>query len=93
MGVRVMTLATDIDYLPREVYRGKWIVIHQNYRPPARKTHVYAIYSKSGDMKIAEIRWYGPWRQYALFPEPDTVWAGSCFDDIVMFMNSLKVKP
>lgn len=57
------------------------------YRP-TRRTLVWLVVAKASGGILGEIRWYGPWRQYAFFPEPNTVFAGSCFADIAEFCKA-----
>jgi len=39
---------------------------------------VFAVLSASRGERLATIRWYGPWRQYTLYPEPATIWNADC---------------
>lgn len=52
------------------------------------KTQVYSVDSRSHGHRLAIIHWYGPWRQYTLEPEPDTIWNTTCLEDIITFINS-----
>lgn len=51
-------------------------------RPADRKTDTVKIYSKSGENVLGEIRWYGPWRQYCLYPAMETIWNTGCLADV-----------
>jgi len=55
--------------------------------PPARNrlTKVWRVVSKDGLAGIGEIRWYGAWRCYALFPEINTVFERTCLRDLATF--------
>lgn len=53
------------------------------------KTQVWGVYSLRHGDKLAVIKWYGPWRQYTMFPKPDTVWNRGCLDDIIEFIYLL----
>ena len=53
------------------------------------KTQVYSVDSRSGGYRLAIIKWYGAWRQYTLFPEPDTVWNTTCLQDVNAFIDGL----
>ena len=53
------------------------------------KTQTYSVDSRSGGYRIAIIKWYGAWRQYTLFPEPDTVWNKTCLQDVIAFIGEL----
>lgn len=52
------------------------------------KTKVWSVRSKSSGNELALISWYGPWRQYTMRPEPDTIWNTSCLTDINAFINA-----
>ena len=53
------------------------------------KTKIYNVYSKEGDFMLGQIRWYGPWRCYALMPEKQTVFEKTCLKDILSFIEKL----
>ncbi len=46
------------------------------------KTKIVNVYSKRHGDWLAQIRWFGRWRQYALFPEKGTVFNLNCLNDI-----------
>lgn len=46
------------------------------------KTQRIVILSKRHCSVLGEIRWYGAWRQYAFYPEPETIWNPQCLDDV-----------
>ena len=51
------------------------------------KTKVWAVNSlRHGDM-LGIIKWYGPWRQYAFFPQPETLFNRECMGDICIFIE------
>lgn len=54
------------------------------------KTFVWFCYSKSSNDLLGEVKWYGPWRQYCFFPEPNTVFNVTCFDHINNFIGQLR---
>jgi hypothetical protein len=53
------------------------------------KTKVYSVDSRSQGARLGLLKWYGPWRQYTLMPEPDTVWNKTCLLDITAFIDGL----
>jgi hypothetical protein len=53
------------------------------------KTKVYSVDSRSQGARLAILNWYGPWRQYTLSPEPDTVWNKTCLLDVINFIDKL----
>ena len=53
------------------------------------KTKVFNLYSKEGNFLLGQVRWYGPWRQYAFMPEGNTVFEKKCLQDITDFIVEL----
>jgi hypothetical protein len=67
---------------------SKWIMFscYEN----TGKTLKYNILTKDvPPLKLGEIRWFGRWRQYAFYPEPDTVFEKQCMKDITAFLERL----
>lgn len=66
----------------------KWISFHRLPQPSARKTSVWAVLStvNVGDV-VGRIAWYGAWRKYAFYPEPNTVFEPTCLRDITTFIE------
>ena len=60
------------------------------------KTNVWNVMSKSHGAWLGRIYWYEPWRQYAFWPNDNTVWNRTCLADITTFiqeqMDARKVK-
>jgi len=55
-------------------------------------TKVYGIFSVRHGDKLGEIKWYGPWRQFAFFPTLETIWNEQCLLDVVHFIHVAKVE-
>lgn len=53
------------------------------------KTQTFLIINKESDFKLGVIKWYGPFRQYSFFPEPNTVFEKTCLKDITQFIIDL----
>lgn len=43
-----------------------------------RKTKAWAIYSRRRGDLLANVRWYGRWRQFVVYPEPGTLFNAEC---------------
>lgn len=56
------------------------------------KTVVVGVYNISHNDMIAEIEWYGPWRQYCFSPGYGTVWNKTCLSDVNDVIEILKQK-
>lgn len=54
-----------------------------------RKTCIYSIRNRKGDYILGHIKWYGSWRQYCFFPEPNTTWNRDCMDYVIAFIKEL----
>ena len=55
---------------------------------PDKKTEVWQVISVKG-VFLGDIKWFGRWRQYAFFPEENTVFNRQCLQDIYMFTARL----
>lgn len=53
------------------------------------KTEIWNILSKSSGFILGQIKWYGSWRQYCLFPASQCVFNTSCMKDINDAINEL----
>ncbi len=53
------------------------------------KTLVYDVIAVRSGERLAVIKWFGRWRQYAMFPEPETIWNVGCLADIKNFIDCL----
>jgi len=54
------------------------------------KTQVIEVISKLHSLRLGIIMWFGRWRQYAFFPEPETVFNVECLNDIVSYIEEKK---
>ena len=50
------------------------------------KTRVWRVGSK-GDDYLGTVKWFGRWRAYTFYPEPDTVFSEGCLNDIASFLR------
>lgn len=56
--------------------------------PEGRKTKVWAVANSNSGYTIGTVRWYGPWRRYALFPEAETVWTPECLEEVTRHIDA-----
>lgn len=56
------------------------------------KTVLYGIFSKENNIKLGMLKWFGRWRKYCFFPEPNTVYCGDCLVDIQKFLDVLNLQ-
>jgi len=70
---------------------GKWISFY--LQSETEKTQKYYVVTKEYfPKKLGEIKWFGKWRQYSFFPEPNTVFEKQCMKDIISFIEDLMLK-
>jgi len=66
----------------------KWVqFVEENTK--SLKTRRWGVLAKDNGTKLGEVRWFSQWRQYAFFPEPRIVLAGSCFIDLAAFIKAV----
>lgn len=49
-----------------------------------RTTRTWVVTSTSGSF-LGHVQWFGRWRGYCFFPEPETVFNHGCMNDIATF--------
>lgn len=67
---------------------SKWVIfsLYEN----TGKTFKYEVLTKdTPPIKLGEVRWFGRWRQYAFFPNFETVFEKQCMRDITNFLETL----
>lgn len=74
-----------------EIIERTWIFFGKVVPVLSKKTNVYIIRSQEGTLLLGSIKWYGPWRKYCFFPQPDCVFESKCIDDINDFLKQLMV--
>lgn len=54
------------------------------------KTNTYVVRNKESETVLGIIKWYGPFRQYSFFPEPDMVFEKTCLTDLSNFLKKIE---
>lgn len=57
---------------------------------PSGKTQRLSVTSNKGGYTLGVIKWHGRWRQYAFFPQAETLYSRGCLRDIADFIESLR---
>jgi hypothetical protein len=57
--------------------------------PPKPKTLTWYVVNRYDDICLANIEWYAPWRKYAWFPKPNTVYEWVCLREIAQFCEDM----
>ncbi len=52
---------------------------------PKPKTKTWWVVNKYDDVSLGNIGWFGRWRRYSFFPNPDTVYEQVCLREIASF--------
>jgi hypothetical protein len=63
----------------------KWIFPSYVGTSQSGRTCIWSIKANDGNFLLGEVRWYAPWRKYAFFPEPNTLFEPDCLRDIADF--------
>lgn len=71
------------------VYEGRFISVNRPARLPGQATDRFEVVTKDTCAVIAEIRWYTPWRTYALYPRAETVFEATCLTDLARCLTYL----
>ena len=56
-------------------------------KPRSYRTQVWVIRSTGSGAMLGEVRWRSNWRQYALYPAPNTVFEEDCLREIADFVE------
>lgn len=70
---------------------GKWIKFIDD-TPANRKTRIWIVAEQANDGALGEVKWYGPWRQYAFFPWAMMVFEKDCLRDIANWCEDASKK-
>ena len=55
---------------------------------PNPKTKVWSVIAKKTLALLGKVKWLGCWRQYAFFPEPETMFEEDCLREIAAFCEN-----
>ncbi len=61
---------------------SKYLIFNMKDKAPGKKTYSTEVRSVHGGHLLGVIKWYGAWRQYAFFPEANTLYSAGCLQDI-----------
>lgn len=64
--------------------RKVWIFFGYRRKSKSGKTSLWYVQDRD-QVVLGEIRWYTPWRRYALYPETGTVWEQNCLQTCANF--------
>ena len=73
--------------MPEPVASYKYFDVFAEPKDLYRKTYRYRICTRRDEDIIGWIEWYGPWRQFCLCAEANTVWSAGCLQDVQDFIR------
>ena len=70
----------------------RWIRFEECDIPPDRKTKIWNVFAKDGDVILGSVFWYGAWRRYVFGPTMDhlegVIFEQQCLRDIAAFVEA-----
>ena len=68
---------------------SKWIWFRlDEEESDKRKTDVWHVLTKDGNLYLGAVKWFGRWRGYSFFPYPTAVFEKQCLRDIAEFLEA-----
>jgi hypothetical protein len=69
-----------------EAFESEYLRFYEVQVKVGRKTRAWLVTSTSGN-KLGVVSFYGAWRQYVFYPEPDTIFNKGCMNDLARFCD------
>lgn len=73
-------------------FQGKWIEFVEVTTNKDKKTKQFNVINRESRIFLGTVKWFGNWRQYSFFPQPNMVFERQCLMDIAHFINQLMVE-
>lgn len=76
-----------------EITQGTQYLAFEEAASASGRTSVVTVRAVRSGAVLGELRWFGRWRQYTLFPAEDTVWNADCLwaiEEKLRSLNSLQ---
>lgn len=70
-------------------WRGTWVHANQLPLMDGRKTDTWEIVSTGGRDILGHVKWFGRWRRFAFWPEPETVFDEVCMRELSDFCEKV----
>ena len=65
----------------------QWIEFSAPLRTKSGTTFSWSVYAKESVAFLGTVKWFGRWRRYAFFPEPETVFEIDCLSALAEFLR------
>jgi hypothetical protein len=69
-------------------FNGTYIRFVDDGTTPSGKTRVFRVESTEQGSVLGLVKWFGRWRKYSFFANPDTVYEPTCLREIAIFCES-----
>lgn len=66
----------------------KWITMAYAGASRSGLTNIYVVRDVYGN-QLGTVKWYGPWRKYAFYPDVNTLYEWECLRDIAVFVEDI----
>jgi hypothetical protein len=67
---------------------SKWIYF-EDQKLANRKTKMFEVLTKDGNINLGTISWFARWRKYCFFSNTATVFETQCLKDIIAYIDYL----
>ena len=67
---------------------GKWVRFPVVGPSASGRTTMWSVETVEGGVVLGYVKWYGPWRCYAFYPEAATLYERRCLRDIADFCEA-----
>ena len=75
----------EIPYSMKDVYERRHVrMVPVRY---TGRTMVWRVEARADEAELGEVRWFGRWRRYALFPAAGTAFERECLLDLAEFVD------
>ena len=75
------------------IYDSEYLRFVEIPKREGAKTRVIAVHAVRGDLLLGTIKWFGRWRQYTFWPEPETIFNRECLHHITGLITFLNAEP
>lgn len=66
---------------------SKYLEFVEMGESPSGKTKIWSVMNSNDGSLLGQVKWYGPWRKYVFFSEPNCIWSADCLEDLSKFVN------
>lgn len=64
---------------------GNYVKFALHHKEANRKTDIWTVQSRVGEMTLGQVRYYPAWRRFCFFPGPGTLFDAGCLKEIEKF--------